>query len=86
MILKAALILQNHFVEKNWHNLGQYDNPNNYLGHYNLTGKQLWHQLNGDIDMVSIGLGTTGTLIGVSKYLKEKDKNIKIIGVVREKK
>ena len=70
---------------KNWYNLGQYDNPNNYLGHYYLTGKQIWDQLSGDIDIVSVGLGTTGTLIGVSKYLKEKNESIKIIGVIREK-
>ncbi|MCS7183928.1 MAG: pyridoxal-phosphate dependent enzyme [Patescibacteria group bacterium] len=71
--------------KKNWYNLGQYDNPNNYWGHYFITGKQIYEQLNRDIDLVSIGLGTTGTLIGVSKYLKEKNKNIKIIGIIRNK-
>lgn len=71
--------------KKGWNNLGQYDNENNYWGHYNITAKQIYDQLEGDIDIISIGLGTTGTLIGVSKYLKERIKNLTVIGVIRHK-
>lgn len=71
--------------KKGWYNLGQYDNDDNYWGHYFLTGKQIYEQIEGDIDIVAIGLGTTGTLIGVSKYLKEKNPKILIVGVIREK-
>jgi cysteine synthase/rhodanese-related sulfurtransferase len=69
--------------ENNWFNPGQYDNEHNPESHYKWTGPQIWEQTDGKISLLSIGLGTTGTVTGIGKYLKEKDKNIEIIGVHR---
>ncbi len=71
--------------KKGWYNLGQYDNPANWEGHYHITAKQTYEQLDGDIDIISVGLGTTGTLIGISKFFKDIDKKVIIVGVIREK-
>lgn len=57
----------------------QYHNLDNMNLHYNVTGPELWDQTNGEIDIFVAGVGTGGTLSGVSKYLKEKNKDIKIL-------
>ena len=65
--------------EKNsvlWAN--QFDNVSNMNGHYNTTGPEIWTQLDGKVDGFTCAVGTGGTLAGVSKYFKEKNKNIKI--------
>jgi cysteine synthase B len=59
----------------------QYANENNVLAHYETTGPEIFAQTGGDIDVFVAGMGTTGTLMGVGKYLKEKDHRIRIIGV-----
>jgi cysteine synthase B len=59
----------------------QFDNPNNILAHYETTGPEIYQQMKGKIDVFVCAMGTTGTLIGTGKYLKEKIKGIKIIGV-----
>jgi cysteine synthase B len=59
----------------------QFENEYNSLSHYETTGPEILSQTNGEIDMFVAGMGTTGTLMGVSKYLKEKNSSIKIIGV-----
>ena len=59
----------------------QFDNPNNVLAHYETTGPEIFNQMKGKIDAFVCAMGTTGTLIGTGKYLKEKIKSIKIIGV-----
>lgn len=59
----------------------QFANKNNVLAHYETTGKEIWEQTNGDIDMFIAGIGTTGTLMGVSKRLKEYNPEVKIIGI-----
>jgi len=59
----------------------QFENEYNSLSHYETTGPEILSQTNGEIDMFIAGMGTTGTLMGVSKYLKEKNPSIKIIGV-----
>lgn len=58
----------------------QFVNPNNPLTHYLSTGREIFDDLDGNVDIVVAGIGTGGTLTGISKYLKEK-KDIKIIGV-----
>ena len=57
----------------------QFDNVINYIGHYNTTGQEIWNQTNGKIDGFVCASGTGGTIAGVSRALKEKNKNIKII-------
>ncbi len=59
----------------------QFDNEANVLAHYETTGKEIIEQTEGHITHFVAGMGTTGTLMGVSKRLKEFNSNIKIIGV-----
>ncbi|MBS2018254.1 MAG: pyridoxal-phosphate dependent enzyme [Deltaproteobacteria bacterium] len=59
----------------------QYHNPANPEAHYLWTGPEIWKQTNGDFDVFVAGMGTGGTVSGTGKYLKEKKKSIKIVGV-----
>lgn len=59
----------------------QFDNNANILAHYETTGKEIIEQTGGRITHFVAGMGTTGTLMGVSKRLKEFNNNIQIIGV-----
>ena len=60
--------------------LDQFSNPDNYAAHYEGTGPEIWEQTNGNISHFVSAMGTTGTIMGVSRYLKEKDISIQIIG------
>lgn len=59
----------------------QFETLNNPLTHYEITGPEIYRQTKGNVDYVICGIGTGGTISGIGKYLKEKNKNIKIIGV-----
>jgi cysteine synthase B len=59
----------------------QFDNKANVTAHYETTGKEIIEQTNGKISHFIAGMGTTGTLMGTGKRLKEYNENIKIIGV-----
>ncbi|MCK5564427.1 MAG: cysteine synthase family protein [Planctomycetes bacterium] len=59
----------------------QFANPNNPLSHYETTAPEIFDQTDGKIDVFIAGMGTTGTLMGISKFFREQAKNIKIIGV-----
>lgn len=60
--------------------LNQFANPDNYLAHYKSTGPEIWHDTNGEITHFVSAMGTTGTIMGTSMYLKEKKSSIQIIG------
>lgn len=59
----------------------QYDNPSNTKAHYLYTGPRVWKETKGDVTTVIIPTGTCGTISGIGRYLKERNRNIKIIGV-----
>lgn len=59
----------------------QYDNLSNTQAHYESTGPEIWEQTDGKITHLVVGVGTGGTICGVGKYLKEKNPNIKILGI-----
>ncbi|HPQ20759.1 MAG TPA: pyridoxal-phosphate dependent enzyme [Saprospiraceae bacterium] len=61
--------------------LNQYDNPSNAMAHYESTGPEIWKQTDGKITHLVVGVGTGGTVSGTSKYLKEKNPNIKVWGI-----
>lgn len=60
--------------------LNQFANPDNYLAHYKSTGPEIWRDTNGGITHFVSSMGTTGTIMGTSMFLKEKNKDIQIIG------
>lgn len=76
-----------NLVEKNpkkYFYPNQFANENNPLAHYRYTAEEIIEDTDGEIDVFIAGLGTSGTLMGVSKRLKEYNPNIKIIGVEPE--
>ena len=66
---------------ENAHILDQYKNPGNPMAHYDETGQEIWDQCEGKLDYVFMGAGTAGTLCGISRKLKEKNPDIKIIAI-----
>jgi len=64
--------------------LDQFNNPDNPEAHYIGTGPEIWQQTNGEITHFVSAMGTTGTIMGVSRYLKEQNSKIQIVGVQPE--
>ncbi|MDH5475360.1 MAG: pyridoxal-phosphate dependent enzyme [Cyclobacteriaceae bacterium] len=61
--------------------VNQYDNPGNTIAHYETTGPEIWEQTEGEITHYAVGVGTGGTVSGVSKYLKEQNPDVYTLGI-----
>ncbi len=59
----------------------QFNNPDNWLAHYHTTALEIWNQTQGKVDIVVASMGTTGTLMGITKRMRELNPNVKVIGV-----
>lgn len=70
--------------EKGYVLLNQFENDDNWIAHYKTTGPEIWKDTEGEVTHFVSAMGTTGTIIGVSNYLKEQNKNIIIVGAQPE--
>lgn len=59
----------------------QYDNLSNSKAHYEQTGPEIWEQTDGNVTHLVVGVGTGGTICGTGRFLKEKNPNIKVLGI-----
>lgn len=71
---EAKGVTPGHFL------LNQFANPDNYMAHYKATGPEIWRDTEGEITHFVSSMGTTGTIMGCSRYFKEKNSNIQIVG------
>jgi cysteine synthase B len=79
--MEGAIDLAREKVEKEGYvTLDQFGNPHNPQMHYRTTGPEIYRDTKGEVTHFVSAMGTTGTIMGVSRYLKEQNKNIQIIG------
>ena len=67
--------------EEGYFMFNQFANPDNWKAHYNTTGPEIWRDTNNLVTHFVSSMGTTGTIMGTSTFLKEQNKNIQIVGV-----
>ena len=80
----GAIRLAHRIIEKEpdtYFMPNQFENPANPLAHYETTGPEVYQQTGGQIDYFVAGMGTTGTLMGVSRFLRQKLNHVKITGI-----
>jgi cysteine synthase B len=79
--MEAAIDYATLQVEKGGYlMLNQFANPDNYLAHYKTTGPEIWRDTAGQITHFVSSMGTTGTIMGVSRFLKEQNNQVQIVG------
>ena len=66
--------------KEGYHILNQFANPDNYKAHYQTTGPEIWKDTNEKVTHFVSAMGTTGTIMGVSRYLKEQNQSVQIVG------
>ena len=64
-----------------YYSFNQFENNDNWKAHYKTTGPEIWRDTNGEVTHFVSSMGTTGTIMGTSTFLKEQNKNIQIVGV-----
>lgn len=81
--MKGAIARANELAEEIEGSIiaGQFVNPANPFAHMNTTGPEIWNDMEGRIDVFIAGVGTGGTVTGTGRYLKERNKDIKIVAV-----
>lgn len=67
-------------AKEGYHILNQFANADNYKMHYKTTGPEIWRDTGGTVTHFVSAMGTTGTIMGVSRFLKEKNSNVRIVG------
>ena len=83
-LLESIEICRDYAEEKSatgeFHSLNQFANADNWKAHYKTTGPEIWRDTDGGITHFVSAMGTTGTIMGCSRFFKEKNQNIQIIG------
>ncbi|WP_375252282.1 cysteine synthase CysM [Dokdonia donghaensis] len=64
-----------------YYSFNQFSNDNNWKAHYKSTGPEIWRDTDGEVTHFVSSMGTTGTIMGTSTYLKEQNKDVEIVGV-----
>ncbi len=77
----ARDLAQRKAAEGYGYRLDQFNNPDNPRAHYEMTGPEIWQQSSGRVTHFISSMGTTGTIMGVSRFLKEQNTDIRIIGL-----
>lgn len=72
---------ENKVKDEGFYSFNQFANEDNWKAHYKTTGPEIWRDTNGEVTHFVSSMGTTGTIMGTSTYLKEKNKAIQIVGV-----
>lgn len=83
-LLESIEVCRDYAEEKGaqsgYYLLNQFANPDNYWAHYKTTGPEIWNDTNGRVTHLVSSMGTTGSIMGCSMYLKEQNPNIQIVG------
>jgi len=80
-IIGSRDYVENKLSQGGYFSFNQFANADNWKAHYKTTGPEIWNDTDGKVTHFVSSMGTTGTIMGTSTYLKEKNSDIKIIGV-----